>query len=384
MIYRASILALVLCAVPSALAAQIAVSGNDGKQHGADTPHDAQTPDSISILDLSSRPIKILATLHAPASMIGPPASIAVSRDSGFAIVTAAQRIDASGATVPADIVTVIDLAHPAAARVLQTLHAGSGASGVAINPAGTVALVANAADDSVSVFTISNKVLAPAGTIPLDAGSKPVDLAFSPDGASAFVVTQIANAMVRLAVDGTRVTRSGAPIPLGVQPYSLSVDRRGAFGFVTNLSGRAATAAAGPKMGTIAVVDLHAGRMIGQVDAGNTPEHAGLSPSGRYLQVTLINGSNAAQTSPDFNPHGRLLIYRVRGPKLSRLASVETGRWCQGSAWSDDEKLVLLQCGAAKQIEAYRFDGRTLRRDPADTLQLDARPGAMATARSR
>jgi hypothetical protein len=136
--------------------------------------------------------------------------------------------------------------------------------------------------------------------------------------------------------------------------------------------------------MGTIAIVDLRAGRMVGQVDVGVTPEHIALSPSGRYLEATVINGSNASASSPNHHDHGIMAIFRSNGTSLEPVTQIETGAWCQGATWSDDEKRVLLQCAARKQIEVYGFDGRTLSAEPAAILQFDARPGAIATARSR
>ena len=57
----------------------------------------------------------------------------------------------------PDDLVTVIDLkASPPA--VLATVHAGKGASGVSFNPAGTLALVANRMEGTVSILTVKEK----------------------------------------------------------------------------------------------------------------------------------------------------------------------------------------------------------------------------------
>ncbi|HWI85232.1 MAG TPA: hypothetical protein VNT42_02760, partial [Sphingomonas sp.] len=114
------------------------------------------------------------------------------------------------------------------------------------------------------------------------------------------------------------------------------------------------------------------------------TPEHVGLSPSGRYLEVTVQNGSNANPASAVFHDYGLMTIYRTDGAELAPAAEARTGRWCQGAVWSTDEKLVLLQCSLLRQIELYRFDGRTLKAQPSDVVALDARPGAIATARSR
>jgi DNA-binding beta-propeller fold protein YncE len=373
-------LPLLLLAAATPLSAQIAVSANDGKQRAADAKGEALTADSIAVLNLAS-PVRVLARVNAPASLIGPPASVALARDSSFAIVTAAQLLDSSAAPAPADIVTVLDLTDPSKPAIAQTLHAGVGASAVAINPAGTLALVANAGEDSVTVFSIRGRRLSTVGSVALAPKSKPVDIAFSADGRSAYVVAQGADALVHLRVEGQKVTQAET-IALGHQPYSMALNKQVAY--VTNLGGRGPAASPGPVMGTIAIIDLRAGRMVSQVDVGVTPEHIGLSPSGRYLQATVINGSNLPAASPNHHDHGSMAIFRAHGTSLEPVTQTETGAWCQGATWSDDEKRVLLQSAARKQIEVYAFDGRTLTLDTAATLQFDARPGAIATARSR
>jgi DNA-binding beta-propeller fold protein YncE len=371
-----------LCGAQAAiLPAQIAVSANDGKQRPADSPNEPLTPDSLTVLDLGSRPVRVLASVSAPASLVGPPASVALSHDSRFAIVTAATKLDSSGAVVPGDGISVVDLAHPSHPRIIARLHAGAGASGVAINPAGTLALVANANADSISVFEIRGQSLFPLSTLALDPKSRPVDLGFSKDGRSAYVVAQGANALLRLAIDRESVALAPGKVALGSQPYSLSIDPTTRVAFVSHLGARTSSSAPGPKVGTVGVVDLREGRMVEQLDAGIGPEHVGLSPSGRFLEATINNGTTAPLTSPAYHKSGLMIIYRVEGMHLVPAAQTQTGGWCQGATWSSDEKLVLLQCAAAKQIEIYRFDGRSL--VPGGTLQLDARPGAIATAAS-
>jgi hypothetical protein len=374
--------AMVLIGHATIVHGQIAVSANDGKQRSADDPTEALTADDISVLNLASPP-RILATLKMPASMIGPPAAVALARDSSYAIVTAAQKLGPDDTPVPADIVTVVDLKNPSKPAVLQSLHAGAGASGVAINPAGTMALVANAVADSISVFSVSGRHLDPVDTLTLPPKSRPVDVAFSGDGRAAYAVVQGTNSILHLVIDGRKV-KAADSIPVGVLPYSMALNTKTRLAYVTNLGGRETSDVPGPKMGTIAVVDLRAGHMVSQVDVGITPEHLALSPSGRFVETTIINGSNTAAKAPNHHDHGSMGILRVHGMDLEPVAQVETGAWCQGATWSDDDKRVFLQCGARKQIEVYRFDGKTLSADAGATLQLDARPGAIATARSR
>jgi hypothetical protein len=77
--------------------AQIAVSANDNKAvlvNGANVVPDNAAPDTVSIIDLSAKPPKLIAEVQAPASVVGPPQSVAVSRDESFALVTGAFKVD--------------------------------------------------------------------------------------------------------------------------------------------------------------------------------------------------------------------------------------------------------------------------------------------------
>ncbi|MFL5150506.1 MAG: YncE family protein, partial [Microvirga sp.] len=145
-------LALALAAgisvLPAAAQAQLAVSANDNKAYldngVAKTVPNAQ-PDTVAIIDLSANPPKLLAELQAPASVVGPPGSVAVAADESFALVTSAMKVDPADPTkqVPDDRLSVIDL-KSSPPKVTQTVTVGKGAAGVSINKAGTLALVAN------------------------------------------------------------------------------------------------------------------------------------------------------------------------------------------------------------------------------------------------
>lgn len=374
-------LALMLAGQTVMLQAQIAVSANDGKAVPTDMPDSPRTADTIAVLEIRRAGVRRLATLPVPGTVAGPPGTVAMSADSRLAIITAGQMLDDARALAPADIVSVIDLRDPRTPRLVQTLHAGAGAAGVAINPAGNLALVANTNADSLSVFTIANRRLTSAGTIALDPKSRPVDLAFA-DGRTVYVVAQGTHRLLRFTLRGTQLTPAREAVALGAGPYSLALNPRRQLAYVSHLGGRAPSTAPGPKPGSIGIVDLKAGRMVGQVDTGVTPEHVGLSPSGDYLQVTVNNGSTLPANAPAFHDFGRMTIYRTEGFRLTPIAETRTGRWCQGAVWRADEAQILLQCARDKQIELYAFDGHAL--TPGTPIAFDARPGAIATARSR
>ncbi|MDP0983762.1 YncE family protein, partial [Klebsiella variicola] len=78
-------------------------------------------------------------------------------------------------------------------------------ANAVAVNPAGTLALVSNRVDGTVSVFSLKDKRLAPLAMIDLgDPKCLPAGVVFAPDGKTAFVARE--GAISVLEIDGETV----------------------------------------------------------------------------------------------------------------------------------------------------------------------------------
>ena len=142
--------------------AQIVVSANDSKVRlvdGVNTTVPNPPPDTVTVIDLRAGQPRVLGEIQVPNSIVGPPQNVAISPDESIALVTSSTRLDPADGTktAPDDRLTVIDLrASPPA--VLATLRAGNGASGVSINRAGSLALVANRFEGTVSVFTIAGQ----------------------------------------------------------------------------------------------------------------------------------------------------------------------------------------------------------------------------------
>src|ERR1700722_2125321 len=182
-----------LLAMTIAVHAEIAVSANDGKQMKDGDTVTGPQPDSISVLNISGDQVKVIGSVAAPAAMIGPPGAVAMSKDGRFALVTACQKLDGMN-LIPDDLVEVVDLADPAHPRVIQTEHAGPGASGVSISPDGRLALVANTEDDTVTEFSLNGEHLARLGQIQFPAKSRLTDVVFTPDGKTAIALRQTAS----------------------------------------------------------------------------------------------------------------------------------------------------------------------------------------------
>jgi DNA-binding beta-propeller fold protein YncE len=380
---RLSIFAVGFLALPlSALdaAAQLAVSANDSKAvlvDGVNTVPANPAGDTVSIIDLNISPPKLLAEIKAPTSVVGPPSSVAVAPDESFALVTAATKIDPADPkkTANDNKVSVIDLkASPPA--VVATIEAGAGAAGVAINRATNLALVANRAEGTVSVFTISGKTLTPAGKIQLgDAKSGPCAVAFTPDGRTALVSRDGDHKISVLTVDGNKVEHAKHDINAGLRPYPLDISSRGDVAVVANVGigqGDADTAS---------LIDLQAKppRVVDTVTVGQTPEGLKMSPDGRYVAVTVMNGSNKAKNSPFLNDHGLVVILDTSGKKLTKVTEGKVGHWCQGAAWSKDSKTLLVQCMVQNELQVFSFDGKTL--TPGVPIKVSGGPAAIGTA---
>ena len=360
--------------------AQILVSANDNKAvlvNGANVVPANPAADTISIIDLGVSPPKLIGEVKAPASVVGPPQSVAISRDETFALVTGAFKVDPAdpNKAIPDNKLSVIDLkAKPPA--VIATLEAGLGAAGVSINNAGTLALVANRSEGTVSVFTVSGNKLTPVGKIQLgDSKSGPSHVAFTPDGKSALVTRDGDNRVSILTVDGNKVEDSKAFMVGGIRPYSLEISPKGDVAVFSNQGGGQGD------IDVINVIDLKAKppRIVDTISVGQTPEGVGMSSDGKYIAVTVMNGSNRPKDHPAFNDFGLLQVYSVNGTTLRKVAQAKVGHWCQGAAFSKNNKTVVIQCMVEKNLQVFNFDGRNLK--PAGTLPLSGGGAGLRTA---
>jgi DNA-binding beta-propeller fold protein YncE len=371
---------LTLPLLPFSAAAQLAVSANENKAvlvDGVNTVVQNPPPDTVTIIDLKIAPPKILGEVNAPTSVVGPPSSVAVSADESIALVTAATKVDPADSkkVVPDNKVSVIDLkASPPA--VVATVEAGAGAAGVAINRAGDLVLVANRAEGTVSVFTLAGKTLTPAGKIQLgDAKSGPSAVAFSPDGKTALVSRDGDHKVSMLTIDGSKVEYAKRDIHAGLRPYPLDISARGDVSVVANIG------IGGGDADTVSLIDLQAKppRVVDTVTVGQTPEGLKMSPDGRYVAVTAMNGSNKPKNSPFFNDSGLVVVLAVDGKRLTKVAEGKVGHWCQGAAWSQDGKTVLVQGMVEKEIQVLSFDGKELKLTGA--LKVSGGPAGIGTA---
>ena len=373
-----ALVALPIAVAPAA--AQLAIVANDGKAvlvDGVNTVPANPVSDYIAVVDLGAKPPKIVAELLAPASIVGPPQSAAINADESLALVTAGMKLDPADEkkVVPDNTLTVIDLkATPPS--VSATLQAGAGAAGVSINRAGTLALVANRSEGTVSVFTISGKTVTPAGKISLgDAKSGPSHVVFAPDGKTALVTRDGDYKISVLSVDGNKVEYTKRDMNAGLRPYSIEMSRKGDVAVVGNIGLGQGDA------DTVSLIDLKANpsRIVDTVTVGQTPEGVAMSPDGNFVAVTVMNGTNKPKASPFFNDFGLVKILAIKGGKLIPVTEAKVGHWCQGAAWSRDGKTLAVGCMTERELQVFNFNGKTLR--PAGVVKMSAGPAGLRVA---
>lgn len=372
--------ALVLAFVSTAATAEIAVSANDGKQIRAGDNPPGPTKDyaSIIVFGQQSKPAEI-GRIDVPATVIGPPTSVAVAPDYSFAIVDNSQKFDANKKLQPDGVISVIGLDDPTHPKLLQTLQGDPGTGGVSINKKGTLALVTAMQGASVTAYAIADRQLTQTGKITFDPKADARDVVFTPDGKNAYVVLWGANKLVKLAIDGSKITQVG-DIPVGVQPDNAVISPDGRYLYNTDYGGMSAT----QKVGAVSAVDLKTGKIVSSVEVGAQPEHVSMSPDGKYLAVTVGNGAATQPNGRNFEVLSKVAVLRADGGKLTPVTTADTAHYCQGVTFSDDGKTILSQCALEKEIEVFHFDGKALTRDMGATLKFESRPGAIATAKSR
>jgi DNA-binding beta-propeller fold protein YncE len=365
---------------PSVGRADIIVSSNDAHAVMDAQKHmvapDRPGPDTVTVIDVTTYPPRIKATFDAPGSVVGPPGAIWISKDESWGIVTAATQADpsASSGISPDDRVSVFDLSGSVPA-VVQTLTAGFGATQVSVSPDGALALVANRAEGSVSVFTIKDKRLIPAGKINTgDNKSLPSAVLFVDDH-TALLSRGGDNMVSILHIDGTNVTIDPRPLTTGVAPYSMDINGARTLAAVSNMGrGDART-------DSVSLIDLTAKpfRTVGTFSVPSGPEPLKFSPDGRYLAIGAENGTTKPASDPLHADHGLLGIYAADGHTLRKLAETPTGGWIEGVAFSRDGKTVMLQGMQDRVIEVFRWDGHHLTSGPS--LRIDgAGPASFAT----
>ena len=372
---------VLILGMATAAEAQLAISVNDNKVvlvNGAVQVVQNPAPDTLTVLDLKGGSPKVIAEIPVPASVVGPPLSVAITPDEGLALVTSAMKVDPADKTktINDNRLSVVDLSS-SPPRLLGTLETGAAPAGISINRQGNLALVANRGEGTVSVFTISGKTVSGLGKIAVGpANGGPSHVAITPDGKMALVTRDGDSYISVLSIDGTKVEYTKRDLAAGLRPYGLDISKNGAVAVVANI---------GRGLGdndSVSVIDLKAKppRVVETISVDQTPEGIKLSPDGTLMGVIVMNGSNKAKESPFYNDAGKLLLYRLDGTRLVALGAAWIGHWSQGVAFSPDNKVILVGNMVERNVQVLRWDDVSLK-DLGERISVNGGSAAVRTA---
>ncbi|TMH36312.1 MAG: YncE family protein [Betaproteobacteria bacterium] len=372
------------CVAPTSATAPVAkygwlaVSANDNKAvlvNGNLTVLPNPAPDTVAVIDMRGAAPRLIAEIEAPATVVGPPLSVAVAADESIALVTAGKRA-LNESLLSDSVLSVIDL-QATPPRVVQTAYVGAGAAGVSINKQGTLALVANRDEGTVSVLRVKGKSVEPLAKLALgNDKSGPSHVAITSDGATAFVTRDGDNRISVFAIKGEEVTYTKRDLYAGTKPYALDICNPGDIGVVGNVGNGTGDE------DTISVIDVKANppRIIDTISVGQSTEGIACSPDGRYVAVTAMSGSNKASTSPFYRAKGRVVVFRIDGKRLVKHGEADVGNWSQGAAFSPDGRTLLVQNMVQKDIQVFAVDERGVR-DTGQRIPLKAGGAGLRTA---
>jgi DNA-binding beta-propeller fold protein YncE len=341
--------------------AQLIIVGSDEKLAWDDAGKavlKAPGKDRLSIVDVRNRlSPRIVASLPLENSVVGPPTNLQITPDGKLALVADALEVRSEGGTLksmPASRLFVVDLtAGPP--RILSTLRVGRQPSGLAIGPNGDVALVANQADNSISVLAIEDKTVKVVGTVAMGAAVSAV--AISPDGRYALATKPQAHKVAVLDIDGRKVVYHGHDISVGVWPCNVAIAPSGRIALVVN-QGDAGGSDGG--VNTASVIDMEAGppRVIDQVVVGDAPEGIAFSPNGKLAVTVNLNGSGAASGTWYHHRNATLSVLKIDDKQVRRINVVEVGAFAQGLAFTPDGRYLYVGNFKDRDLSILRVEG--------------------------
>ena len=360
---------------------ELMIVGNDEKQSWDDAGKGVigePGHDSVSIIDIGTDPLapKILVTLPLDNTIIGPPTNLAITPDESIALIANSMNVATDNGVrkmVPDNRLWVIDLT-TTPPKLIDTVTVGKQASGMSINRAGTLALIANRADNSISVMRIAGKKVTLIDTVPM--GDQVAHVQITPDGKRAFAVKFAAHKVAMLEIAGEKVTYNKVDIPAGLWPYNLDITPDGTLALTAD-NGNAG--AADGSVDTVTVIDIEANppRAIDKVVVGDAPEGFAMSPTGKMAVAVLLNGTNAAKTAFYYHRNAVVVALKIDGKKVTRSNQVEVRGLPEGVVFSRSGQYLYVGNFIDQDISILRVEGDQLV-NTGKSLQLPGHPASM------
>lgn len=343
--------------------AQLMLVGIDNKFAAPGGKRQALAPgrDSVLLFDLKdpSKPA-LIGQLPLENSIVGPPTNLAITPDRKLALVANAMHskpaADGVGfVAVPAEEVAVLDLtSNPIS--VIGLVKVDAQPSGLAIDRSGKFALVASRAAKSITRLSIEGKQVAVTDTLPL--ADTVTAVAITPDCRHALATKFLAHKVAQLSIspDG-KLTDDKNDLPVGQNPWNVAITPDGTRAIVVSLGGDGASDG---NADSVTIIDLASAppRVVQHVTVGDAPEGLAISPRGDRAVVTLLQGSYDAPAGAWFaNPTGAAVMLKLDGNGISVASKQKVGSLPESAGFSDDGRYIYVGNFADSSLSILSVD---------------------------
>ena len=333
--------------------------------------------DQVLIVDVADpENPKIVASLPLKNSIVGPPVNLDINPAGTVALVADSVDVVKEGDAlkqVPDNKIYVIDMtADPP--KLAATLTGGKQPSGLSFSPDGKMALVANRGDNSVSVLSVNGTDVKITDTVSLP--DSVAHVVFTPDGKRALAVRFPAHKVSVLDIADGKVTYNKVDLATGQWPYNVVVTPD------SKLALTADNGAAGSSDGSVdttSVIDLEANppRIIDRVVIADGPEGLAMSPKGDLAIAAIQRGSNMKKAF-FHEKNGSLSVLKIDGKKVTKTQDIELGGLPEAVMFTPDGKYILAGNFMTDDFSILKVDGTKV----TDTGKRFKVPGHPASAR--
>ncbi|SDC62910.1 YncE family protein [Bradyrhizobium brasilense] len=331
--------------------------------------------DQVLIIDLADpENPKIAASLPLKNSVVGPPVNVAIDPTGTVALVADSVDVVKEGDAlkqVPDNKIYVIDLkATPP--KLAATIAGGKQPSGLSFSPDGKMALVANRGDNSISVLSVSGTDVKITDTISMP--DSVAHVAFAPDGKHALVARFPGHKISVLDIAGDKVTYTKIDLPAGQWPYNVAVTPNSK---VALTSDNGNSGASDGSVDTASVIDLEAKppRIIDRVVVGDGPEGLGVSPKGDLAVSVILRGSNM-RNAFFHEKNGSVSVLKIDGKKVTKTGDIEVGGLPEAAVFTPDGKYILVGNYLSQDFSILKVDGTNVT-DTGKRFQVPGHPAS-------
>ncbi len=333
--------------------------------------------DQVLIVDLADpESPKIAASLPLKNSVVGPPVNVAIDPSGSVALVADSVDVVKDGDAlkqVPDNKIYVIDLAaNPP--KLAATLAGGKQPSGLSFSPDGKMALVANRGDNSISVLSVNGTDVKITDNVAMP--DSVAHVTFTPDGKRALVARFPAHKISVLDVADGKVTYNKVDMAAGQWPYNVAVAPGGKIALTSDNGGAGSSDGS---VDTASVIDLEAKppRIIDRVVVGDGPEGLAISPKGDLAVSVILRGSNM-KNAFFHEKNGSVTVLKIDGKKVTKTQDIEVGGLPEAAMFTPDGKYILVGNYLTQDFSILKVDGTTV----TDIGKRFKVPGHPASAR--